>query len=67
MVSFLAIFGVLGLVGGSINYFVYPTTLKMGLDAMINLSENGMVYPAYMNPPFPLNSTYYIYEVLNPR
>lgn len=67
MVNVVTILGVLGLVGGGLNYFIYPTTLKMGLDAFINLKEGGMVYPAYMEPPFPSNSSYFIYEITNPR
>lgn len=67
MVSVITILGLLGLVGGGMNYFTFPIGLKVGLDTFINLKESGMVFPAYMNPPFPSNSTFYICEITNPR
>lgn len=67
MVSAMMLLGLVGLVGGGINYFTFPLGLKMGLRSFINLGKNGMVYPVYMNPPFHSNSTYYLYEITNPR
>lgn len=67
MVSILTIVGTLALVGSSIGYFTFPAAVKMGVDSMINLAENGMVYPGYMNPPIPSQATYHIYAIKNPR
>lgn len=66
MVSLLNLFGVLGITGGLLGYFGFPMGLKMGVNSLLNLSENGMVYPLYMKPPFPSNASYYLYEVVNP-
>lgn len=67
MVSFLTVLGVLGLSGGLAGYFVFPMGMEFGVKSMINLGENGLVYPKYMNPPFKSTASYYIYEIKNPR
>lgn len=67
MVSILAIIGSLALVGGSIGYFTFPMSLSYGLTNMINLKSDGMVFPLYSDPHFPSTTTFYIYEIANPR
>lgn len=67
MVSGVAILGSLVLAGGSVGYFTFPAMMSMIIGSLINLSENGMVYPLYMNPPFPATSSFRLYEIANPR
>lgn len=67
MVSLVNVFGVIGITGDLLGYFGFPVGLKMGIESMLNLDRNGMIYPVYMKPPFPTNATYYLYEVLNPK
>lgn len=59
--------GALALVGSSIGYFILPSAVKFGVGSMINLAENGMVFPAYMAPPVPSQAVYYIYTIKNPK
>lgn len=67
MVSGVAILGSLILAGGSVGYFTFPTMISMVIGSLINLSENGMVYPIYMNPAFSAKSIIRLYEIANPR
>lgn len=67
MVNWLTIMGALSLVGGGIGYFAFPAGLKFGIKSTINLKEGGMVYPTFMDPPFAATSTYYFYEIKNPK
>lgn len=67
MVSALSIVGFVGVFGALIGYFTFPMAIKFGITYFVNLSQNGMVYPLYMNPPFPSIAAYYLYEITNPR
>lgn len=67
MLDLLAILGALTAAGAGVGTFIYPVGLKFGLESMINLKQSGFVYPLYMSPPVRLKSSYYIYEVQNPR
>lgn len=67
MVSLITIVGALALVGGGASYYGLPKGLEMVIPSIINLKENGMVYPIFMNPPFPSIAQYYVYELMNPK
>lgn len=67
MVSFLTIAGTMALMSGSIGYLIFPMALTFGVKQAINLAENGLVYPLYMNPPFATRSSFHLYAIRNPR
>lgn len=67
MISMLTLVGALALVSSSIGYFILPTVVEMGVTLMINLSEGGMIYPAYMNPPVPSVAPFHLYSIKNPK
>jgi len=67
MVAVITILSSLSLVGGAIGYFAFPTIVASAVKSLINLSENGMVYPLYMDPPFATQSRFYLFDVTNPR
>lgn len=65
MVSALALIGALMTVGSGVGYYVIPGSFKMMLPKVLNLAEDGMLFPVYKEPPFALSSRYYLYEVKN--
>lgn len=66
-VGFVSILAALAVVGGGVSYFTFPVGLKAGLEQAINLKENGMVYPLYMNPPFGSTTLFKIFSIKNPK
>lgn len=67
MVAMLALLGAMMAVGCGTGYFITPKAIEFLVPKLINLAENGMVYPIYMAPPFPMKSRYYLYEIKNKR
>lgn len=67
MVSVLMILGSMALVGGGVSYFGFPMGVMMAIKMMINLKENGMVFPLYMDPPVGTLSKYSLFAIKNPR
>lgn len=61
------ILGSLAAAGGGIGYFAFPLGLNIGVKSMINLKENGMIYPLYMNPPFGTKSEFRLFSIQNPK
>jgi len=67
MVSLVSVVGLWAFSGGLLGYFFYPLGVRLGVKWVMNLAENGMVYPAYMKPPFPSESRFYLFAIENPR
>lgn len=67
MVNLVTLVGTLAFVGGGLGYLLFPMGIKLGIGYFLNLSEDGLVYPTYMNPPFKPASRFWIYAVKNPK
>lgn len=67
MVSVISVLAALAVAGSGAGYFITPWAVKTGIGFFVNLKESGMVFPAYMNPPFASTAIYYIYEIKNPK
>lgn len=67
MVSLVTGLALLAAIGGPIGYSTFPAAVKFGIGLFINLKEGGMLFPTYMNPPFPSEAAFYLFEVKNPK
>lgn len=67
MIGLMSMVAILATTGGTISFFAFPTFLEMGIKSVTNLKQSGFIYPLYMNPPFPSISSYYLFEITNPR
>lgn len=67
MVPLMTLMGAFALIGGGIGYLAFPAGLELGIKSFINLKEDGFVFPSYAKPPVPSISSYYIYEIKNPK
>lgn len=67
MVNFLTLVGALGLFGGGIGYFAVPASISLSISYFLNLSESGLLFSLYMNPPFGMKSKFMLLAITNPR
>lgn len=67
MASLLTVLGVIATLAGPIGYLSFPAGVELGIKSFINLKEDGMVFPAYSNPPIGSLASFYVFEVKNPR
>jgi hypothetical protein len=68
MVVLLTIIGTFALVGGSLGYVGLPYVLSTSIKSMINLAENGMLFPKYINSKGTqgMVTSYYLFAITNP-
>lgn len=67
MINLLTLLGTLAIAGNGIGYFTVPGAVRLGIGQLLNLKENGMVFPQYVKPPFAGKSEFYIYAIKNPK
>lgn len=65
MVSWFTLVAALTAGGGLLATFALPSGLEFMLPNFLNLKQSGVVYPMFVNPPFKLRSSYYLFEIKN--
>lgn len=64
---FVTLAGYLMLAGSVGWYLTMPTILRFSVRSLINLKEDGLVFPQYKTPPYHSDVAFYFYHVKNPR